>query len=148
MTRTQVSTRKDGMGAEETVTTTQTSTKKGDRGIEQRVTKVTKTKKVIKKVTKVAKAEEEEEEEDEEESETKEAVSITELSDEDKFPEPSAHKSTKTTQHITSVCFLFLYYLNIHDYIKIVLASKSIQNNVLVLQVYSTIHKMFMTTQI
>ena len=113
ITTTQVTSTKGDDGEEKVVTTTQTSTKMGDGGIAQRVTKVTKTKKVVKKVTKVKK-EEEEEEEEETEEETKDAVSITELSDEEKPKEQRVPKPSKTTQQKTSVRFLKLFCLYIY----------------------------------
>ena len=113
ITTTKVTSTKGDDGEEKVVTTTQTSTKMGDGGIAQRVTKVTKTKKVVKKVTKVKK-EEEEEEEEETEEETKDAVSITELSDEEKPKDQRVPKPSKTTQQKTSVRFLLLFCLYIY----------------------------------
>ena len=118
VTTSQISTAKDDRGVEETITNTRISTKKGPEGVAQRVTKVTKTQKVVNKVTKVQRQEESEGEEEEEE--TKSAISITELSDDEKTPGPSTRKSTRTTQHITRVCFLFLFCHNIQLYILLV----------------------------
>ena len=110
ITTSHISTTKDDRGVQETVTTTQVSTKKSHEGVAQSVTKVTKTQKISKKVIKAQrKVASEEEEEEENEEDTKSAVSITELSDDDKVAEPSTQKPTRNIQQITRVCFLFLF---------------------------------------
>ena len=96
---------------EEIVTTTKVSSITGDQYIQQRTTKVTKTTKVVKKIKKTQKYDDET---DEEEEEIKETVSITELSDDEKYPESSIPQSAKAAQHITSVCSLFLFCLYTH----------------------------------
>ena len=98
---------------EEIVTTTKVSSITGDQYIQQRTTKVTKTTKVVKKIKKTQKYDDQT---DEEEEELKETVSITELSDDEKYPESSIPQSAKAAQHITSVCSLFLFCLFSYTY--------------------------------